>query len=287
MNKENFFDVPRTYYTTSYTRTQVPMFFFKLATRILNYFVDYDRVVPLMKGTGLVPCKFFNGKAIVSLIFYNYQDVTIGPYDEVTITIVCYPELLKKPKLPLSTVLFKKNGKNWGNLGAYVLEMPVTIPAARAAGREIWGYPKFLTRIPYKLSENSFEFGVLDPDTNESIVSVKGETGIGIKTKAFDYVSFNNYEDAIWKVIVDVDGKVKNCLCKSLELKVGPSKHRMAQNIRALNLENLKPIAVMSTDKCMTKLNAGKPVAQWKSPELPYQHPDEIEYKEEMKRKSR
>jgi hypothetical protein len=77
------------------------MFFFKLATRILNYFVDYDRVVPLMKGTGLVPCKFFNGKAIVSLIFYNYQDVTIGPYDEVTITIVCYPELLNKPKLPL------------------------------------------------------------------------------------------------------------------------------------------------------------------------------------------
>jgi len=287
MNKKDFFDVPKTYYTTSYTRTQVPMFFFNLAARILNYFVDYERVTPLLKGTGLVPCKFFNGKAIVSMVFYNYKEVTIGPYDEVTITILCYPQALKKPRLPLSTVLFKKKGKNWGNLGAYVLEMPVTIPAARAAGREIWGFPKFLTKIPHKLSENSFEFGVLDPDTNESIVSVKGETGIGIKTKAFDYVTFNNYEDAIWKIIIDVDAKVKNCVCKSLELKVGPSKHRMAQNIRALDLENLKPFAVMSTDKCMTKLNAGKPVAQWKSPELPYQHAEEIEYKKEMKMRSR
>jgi len=47
-------------------------------------------------------------------------------------------------------------------IGAYVLEMPVTIPQARAAGREIWGFPKFETKIPFKLERKRFEFGVLD-----------------------------------------------------------------------------------------------------------------------------
>jgi len=37
--RKDFFDVPRTYYTTSYTKTQVPMFFYKVALRVINYFV--------------------------------------------------------------------------------------------------------------------------------------------------------------------------------------------------------------------------------------------------------
>ena len=68
-----------------------------LGVRHLNYWVDYDRVLPKLEGTGLVPCKFINGKALVSLIFYNYRDVSIGPYEEVTITIVVRPIALKDP----------------------------------------------------------------------------------------------------------------------------------------------------------------------------------------------
>jgi len=163
-------------------------------------------------------------------------------------------------------------------MGMYVIEMPVTIPAARAAGREIWGFPKFLTQIPYRLSGNHFEFGVVDPDTEESIVDVKGETGLGFSVKAFDLVSFNNYEDTIFRVATEVDGKIKNCTCKSIEVKVGPSRHRMAENIRALGLDTAKPFVVMSSDYLQTRLNPGKPVADWKSPALPYQYDQEVEF---------
>jgi hypothetical protein len=287
MSKQGFFDVPRTYYMTSHTRTQIPMFFFNVAVRIINYFVDYDKAEKMLEGTGVVPVRFFNGKAMVSMVFYNYQNVTIGPYDEVTITIMSYPETLKKPRFPFSTILFKKRGKNWGNLGVYILEMPVTIPAARAAGREIWGYPKFLTKIPFKLSGNYFEFSVKDPDTGESIVSVKGEMGLGLKFPAFDFVSYTNYEGAVWKTIIDVDSWNKNCLPKNVEVKVSPGKHRMAQNIRALGLDKVKPFSIMSSDKCSTKLNAGRPVAPWKTRPLPYEHEAETAYNRESEKKVR
>jgi hypothetical protein len=34
---------------------------------------------------------------VVSLIFYQYREVSIGGYDEVTITIVCFPESYQTP----------------------------------------------------------------------------------------------------------------------------------------------------------------------------------------------
>ena len=276
--RKDFFDVPRTYYTTSYTKTQVPMFFYKTALRAVNYFVEPDRVLPVLKGTGLLPVRFFNGKALASLTFFNYQQVTVGAYEEVVLAAIVYPEALGPPSMPFPKLLFAKKEKRWKNMGMYVIEMPVTIPGARAAGREIWGFPKFLTRIPYRLSGNHFEFGVVDPDTEESIVDVKGEAGLGLSVKAFDLVSFNNYEDTIFRVATEVDGKIKNCTCKSIEVKVGPSRHRMAENIRALGLDTAKPFVVMSSNYLRTRLNPGKPVADWKSPALPYQYEQEVEF---------
>jgi hypothetical protein len=254
------------------------MFFYKAAFRAVNYFVEYDRVLPVLKGTGLLPVRFFNGKALASLTFFNYQKVTVGAYEEVVLAAIVYPEALGPPSMPFPKLLFAKKEKRWKNMGMYVIEMPVTIPAARAAGREIWGFPKFLTRIPYRLSGNHFEFGVVDPDTEESIVDVKGETGLGLSVKAFDLVTFNNYEDTIFRVVTEVDGKIKNCTCKSIEVKVGPSKHRMAENIRALGLDTAKPFVVMSSDYVQTRLNPGRPVADWKSPALPYQYDQEVEF---------
>lgn len=258
------------------------MFFHKIAARIINYFIDYERAVPKLQGTGLNPCRFFNNKALVSLIFFNYQQVTIGGYDEVVISIMAYPKSMREPSFPLSTILFVKKGDWWKNMGAYILEMPVTIPAARAAGREIWGFPKFLTSIPFHLSGNCFEFGVKDPVTSKSIVEVKGEMGPGFSGKAFDFVSFNNYEDSIFKVVTKVNGQMTTCLCKSVEVKAGPSEHRMAENVRDLGLETASPFAIMSSDNLQTSLNPGKPIAWWKSPPLPYAYPQEVEFYEKQ-----
>jgi hypothetical protein len=245
------------------------MFFYHVGVRHLNYWVDYERVQPKLSGTGLVPCRFFNRKALVSLIFFDYRDVSIPAYQEVTITIVVRPLALKDPGVYLGTFL-KRKGQDWGSVGAYVLEMPVTISEARAAGREIWGYPKFVARIPFRLTGNRFEFEVRDPDTDGSIVEVEGMMGPGICMKATDLVTFSNLNDQIVRTIVDVDADLTLRLARGVRVKVGTSAHGMAANIRDLGLENLQPFLIMSSDNMRTRLNQGRPVAPWKTPDLPY-----------------
>ena len=67
--KDDFFDVPRTWTTTSCTRTQVPMFFYRIGLRVLNYFVDYDHVLPILKGPGWHRCGSSTARRSPPLLF--------------------------------------------------------------------------------------------------------------------------------------------------------------------------------------------------------------------------
>ncbi len=65
MKQDTFFDVPISVAQTSEGRVDLPIFYYNVGIRHLNYWVDYDRVAPKLEGIGLVPCRFFNGKALV------------------------------------------------------------------------------------------------------------------------------------------------------------------------------------------------------------------------------
>jgi hypothetical protein len=268
MSGNGFFDVPHTTVLTTRGEVDLPMLFYDVSVRQLNFFIDYHRALPLFKGTGLVPCRTFFGKAIASLIFYRYKDVSIGPYDEVTITIVARPESFPAPRSVLANLL-RRDGRKW-TAGAYVLEMPVTIPEARAAGREIWGYPKFETEIPFRLQGREFSYAVLDPENGEPLLKVRGREGPGIRMRAFDLVTFSNHDGRILKTVIDVDAVYRNGLCRGLELEAGAGSHRLAANVRALGLDRTRPFALQSTDEFRSRLNPGTPVEEHPTPPLPY-----------------
>ncbi len=273
--KSDFFDVPVVDYNISVGVVQVPVFYQRLRMRALNYFVDYERVLPLLKDTGLLPVRFFNGKVLTTLTFFNYQEVSLTAYDEVVLSVSVYPEALGKPSWPTFRLLFGRKDAAWSKMGVYVVEMVVTIPEARAGGREIWGYPKFLTQIPSELSADEFKFAVLDPDTQEPIVEAKAVAGGGLPGRSMDMVTFGNFQDKIIRTVVQVDGKIRQRRCKQAQVKVAATDHRMAQSLRALGLDRAKPVGVMTSDYLRTKLNAGIPVADWKTPALPYPYPEE------------
>jgi Acetoacetate decarboxylase (ADC) len=266
--KDFFFDVPRTSVMTTEGRVDLPMFFYDMSARFLNYFVDHGRAARLLEGTGLEPVRFFNGKAMVNLAFMQYREVSIGGYDEVFVTIMCYPKMLPAPRLPFTNML-KSSGAGW-TIGGYVLEMPVTIPWARVAGREIWGYPKFETQIPNRLAGRHFEFGVLDPETREPLLRVSGEETPGLKMPGVDMVSFGNHDGKILRTVTETDGLLKNCKVRDLRVEVSGGDHRLARNVRDLGLAEIKPWGAMSGDAIRSKLNPGVPTADWETPPMPY-----------------
>jgi hypothetical protein len=92
--------------------TECPLLirYFDVQCLVATFPTDLNRAAELLKGTGL------------------YRITDIGPYNEVGLTVVA-----RVPGDPIP--------------GNYVINLPVTTAVANRAGREIWGYNKFVAAI--------------------------------------------------------------------------------------------------------------------------------------------
>ena len=61
------------------------------------------------------------------------------------------------------------------------------------------------------------------------------------------------------RTAVNVRGRVNLRPGRSLQLRVGESTHRMANNLRDLGLDGAHPLLVMDTHRFQSRLNAGVP----------------------------
>lgn len=271
MAAKGFFEVTRLPATTSQGPFDLPVLYYDVSVRQLLFWVDYDKALPKLAGTGLVPTAFSNSKTIVSIVFYNYRRVSdIDPYEELALGITAELQSAKKGARRLRT--FFGIPLIGGGISSYVLELPVTTDQACAGGRELWGYPKFVTRLPFKFQETGFEFGALYPGSDESIVSVKAELGKskGFGMRGFDLVTYSNLNDKILRTVINIEARYRMYTKRPVVIKVSPEHHRLADNFRDLGLDRTQPFMIFSTDAFHSRLNRGEPVAVWITPPLPY-----------------
>ena len=78
---------------------------------------------------GLEPARMPGGRSMLSLAFVRYIDGDLDPYHEVAVAFLVADPTGGKGK------------------GAYIHRLPVNQEFTCAAGREIWGFPKFVTPI--------------------------------------------------------------------------------------------------------------------------------------------
>src|SRR5262249_3999010 len=110
------------------TKCSLPIRYFDVQCLVAAFLTDLDRAAELLKDTGLLAVPQEDGKAIVLLYCIEYRISDIGPYNEVGLTV-----LSTAPGDPIPAV--------------YVVDLPVTTAVATRAGREIWGYNKFVAAI--------------------------------------------------------------------------------------------------------------------------------------------
>lgn len=94
-----------------------------------SFAVPADAVAAIVAPAGLAPATLPGGRAMLSLAFVRYDDGDLDPYREIAVAfLVADPE---RPK----------------HKGAYIHRLPVDQEFTCAAGRDIWGFPKFVTPI--------------------------------------------------------------------------------------------------------------------------------------------
>ena len=190
---------------------------------------------------------------------YEYRRTGVGAYNEVGLAVQVLPEGAPAPRNPIQALYGSVDERH---LGFHILDLPVTTPLANAAGRELWGYPKFVAPIPFHLDRKSFESSVLDPDGNGDILSLSGRLLPSLPVPPMSLVLYSHHRGNLLRTIVNVRGRTNLRLGRSLQLHVGESTHRMADNLRDLGLDGARPLIVMDTDRFQSRLNAGAPVGR-------------------------
>ncbi len=104
---------------------------------------------------GLEPARLPGGRSMLSLAFVRYIDGDLDPYNEVAVAIL---------------VADPGGGKQQG---AYIHQLPVDQEFTCAAGREIWGFPKFVTPITIEESARA----------DQAVLTVGGEMALRVTVR--------------------------------------------------------------------------------------------------------
>jgi len=267
MAGKDLFAGPTAAHDTSEGPVQLPACYRDASAVTTLFWCEYDRLASTLQGTGLVPARFYKGRGLAILSFYEYRDTSFGPYLEMSLTAAVYP-LSCVPPRSATLELFRKPARR--TLGYYFIDLPLTAKLPLVAGRELWGLPKFKTNISFDSTGAEFVGKVPDPETGENIITVKAPFGRGMPMPVMDMAFYSNREDSILKTMVNIHASVKSMSGKLVEVVVGPAKHRMVDNLRSLGLDKTRPFLLQTSDQFRYSLNAGEITEDWSGPALPY-----------------
>jgi hypothetical protein len=109
----------------------------------VQYLVPAAAAQRIVDPTGLEVTGPLPGRALVALAVCRYDDTDLDSYHEVAVSFVVRPH--DAPPDPSALDRVREFGS--GAIGAYIHRLPVDQEFTCAAGRDIWGYPKWMTTI--------------------------------------------------------------------------------------------------------------------------------------------
>lgn len=249
-----FFAVPRNTATTSAGPIDLPILYRDVSNVIAMFRARRDTVEDLLSGTGLEPALGIARDALVAIAFYEYRQTSVGAYNEVGVATFVRPTGRPASRLGFADLYRPVDARV---TGACVIDLPVTTAIANAAGRELWGYPKFVTDIAFRLERRRFECTIADPGGDAPIATFAGRLGLGVPAPPMSLVTFSNRRDDLVRTHIHVRGAVRARGGGGLRLTVGSSRHPMAERLRRLGLDGARPFLVMTTDRFQSRLDAG------------------------------
>jgi Acetoacetate decarboxylase (ADC) len=109
----------------------------------VQYLVPAAAAQRLVDPTGLEATGPLPGRAMVALAVCRYDDTDLDAYHEVAVSVV-----VRRHDAPRGATTARRLREfATGDIGAYIHRLPVDQEFTCAAGRDVWGYPKWITTI--------------------------------------------------------------------------------------------------------------------------------------------
>ena len=197
-------------------------------------FVPEPAVRALLPTTRLRPVTV-RGRASVLLTIFEYRDTSIGPYNELSVAFLVRPE-----------------GSALAAPGAWVRDLPVTTEIALAAGKELWGYPKWVTPITFEHQDNTIRAGL------------PGELAVTVKTRRWPAArmplplgTFTIHDGRLIQTPLRITGRLRLARGGAVRIEV-TGDGRVAQTLRAVGADAAAPAFAMWCDDLRATLPEGR-----------------------------
>lgn len=257
-----FFQVPQTVFNTSEGKVNLPILYFDASALYAFFLVKKAKVNELLSNTGLEADLTLGSYSIAGLACYQYRDTSVGVYNEVGLAVSACEKGASRNLRSWWDFLTTISTPEIRHTGMHVLHLPVTTKAANAAGREIWGFPKFVTPIDFSIQGKEFLCTVRDPlNSALDIATLSGKLGFGIPFKPLSLTLFTNHQQHLLRATVNARGKTKLHTNGSLMLSVGSSDHAMAETLKELDLNGATPLTSLYSSCFQSRLNSGYALA--------------------------
>ncbi len=253
-----FFRVPVAPYPTSVGEVTLPIRYYEVTSVLGLFRAPLAAVAELLEGSALEPALTLGQDTLVAVAFYAYHRSSIGPYNEAGVATFVRRAGEREAGLPWLDIYRRPERRT---VGTRVFDLPVTTPLACASGRELWGYPKFVTAIAVGLSGGRFEGVAADPEGRGDIVSLSGELGAWMPAPPMSVMLYSHLGGVLLRTHVHVRGAVRVHRGGGTVLRVGASPHPMAWRLRRLGLDGARPLAMVTTDAFQSLLHPGEPLA--------------------------
>lgn len=252
-----FFQVPQTVATTSEGDVALPILYYDASALYAFFLVDEDRAAGVLCSERMRPALTAAGRAVAAVACYEYRDTSVGVYNEVGLAVAVTADDDAPPLAGWPEMLTTMSRPESRHVGMHVLDLPVTTAAANAAGREIWGFPKFVTDIRFEHRDHRFHCVVADPDGVPPIMALAGSVAPALPCPPLSLALYTELEGRLMRCTVNARGRSRITTGRGLRLSAQAKGHRMSAHLSALGLDGATPLAVMWTDHFQSRLNAG------------------------------
>ncbi|MEU5844115.1 acetoacetate decarboxylase family protein [Rhodococcus sp. NPDC047139] len=183
----------------------------------------------LIAPTGLEVLQFRPGRGICTLVFVDYIDGDLGPYNEFG---VCF--LVRDHERPGGSVLQDLRSLATGGAGALIHRLPVDGEFTLAAGRGIWGFPKTLAHFDTD-HHSAARRGSVSAD-GELIAELTVASGVPLCGKgiAASFAAYSHLDGATRRTTWEMNPSGVRARIGGAGLRLGH--HPIAEELRELGL---------------------------------------------------
>lgn len=238
-----------TQYTIDGKEISFPVVVADAAMLMNGFLVDAGAAQAMLEGTGFRVVELFPGKAILQLLAVDYKQNDLGDYNEGAIIFPVLTPGQRKP-FPFFGAL-KRLGD--GTLGNFVYRMPVDQEFTTHAGRFIWGFPKWMSRIDIEFGPKTARGTFIDE--GELVYSIQAKTGGKAAPKEQRAASLAIRDGKAWKTYGTNNSTGLTFSLGGTAPDIGDT-HPLARELRALGLPK-KPVFTVSVQK--TRMTFGEP----------------------------